>query len=360
MSESEKSTAPIALFVYARPQHTKATVEALAANEMADRSELFVFSDAPRSEKDADAVAEVREYIRGIKGFAAVHVNERSRNFGLADSIVDGVGDLVSRFGNVIVLEDDVLTSPYFLRYMNDALERYRDEERVMQIDAHMFPVLPEGLPDSFFLRISFSWGWATWERAWRHFHRRGREYIDSFTPDDINKFNLDGAFDHWSHLLKNEEGSMKTWAVYWYACIFSRGGLCLYPRRSLAQNIGLDGSGENCGVAQSDLPVLGVKAPAFYPDVFEEHGEAMRRYQRQLRDWGMEARRLNKMREGYSVAWSFLPLDAGISLFSRKESRLGARKVKWCVLGIPVLKRERMPSGRNKYLLMGFIPLPL
>ncbi len=228
--DAGRGAAPIALFVYARLHHTKATVEALAANEMADRSELFIFSDGARSEKDAEAVAEVREYIRGIKEFAAVHVNERECNFGLADSIVDGVSDLVSRFGEVIVLEDDLITSPYFLRYMNDALERYRDEERVMHISGHMFPIPPEGLPDSFFLNAFMSWGWATWERAWRHFHRRSREFTSVFTPDDINRFNLDGAFDHWSHLLRNESGSLKTWAVYWYACVFSRGGLCLHP----------------------------------------------------------------------------------------------------------------------------------
>lgn len=337
-----------------------ATVEALAANEMADRSELFVFSDASKSEMDAESVAEVRGYIRGIKGFAAVHIIEREHNFGLADSIVDGVGSLVFRFGKVIVLEDDIVTSPYFLSYMNAALERYRDEERVMHIGGHMYPVVQEGLPESFFLRLATSWGWATWERAWHHFHRRGREYIDSFTQDDIRKFNFDDANDYWIQLLRNEDGTLKTWAVFWYACVFSRGGLCLHPRRSLVQNIGFDDSGENCGVAKDDLSVFDVQAPASYPDVLEEHEEAMLRYRQQVQNWREEGRRLRKIAERYVTVWSFLPLGAGISLLSRKENRLGNKKVRWCVLGIPVLKRKRLPSARCKYLLFGFIPLPL
>jgi len=283
--------APVVLLTYNRPRHTLETLRALAANNLAAQTPLIVYSDAAKSEANAPQVAEVRKQLNAINGFASVTIHERERNFGLADSIADGVTNTVRDHGRAIVLEDDIVVSPYFLEYMNAALVRYEHEERVMHIAAHMLPILADGLPESFFLRQSSCWGWATWARAWRHFHRRGQEFIQTFTTDDIRRFNLDGAYDYWSQLLSNESGALKTWAVYWYACVFSKGGLCLHPKQSLAQNIGFDGSGENCGVGQDDMPVLEAKAPSLYPDIVEEHSVAMRRYQRQLRGTAPQSR---------------------------------------------------------------------
>jgi hypothetical protein len=285
--------APVVLFVYNRPQHVVETLRALAANTLAADTPLVVYSDAARGEADTHMVDETRRLLKTISGFNSVTINERERNFGLADSITDGVSNVISEYGRAIVLEDDIVTSPHFLEYMNTALTRYEHEERVMHIAAHMLPITSKGLPESFFLRQSSCWGWATWARAWRHFHRQGRKFIDTFTRDDISRFNLDGAYDYWNQLLANENRALKTWAIYWYACVFSRNGLCLHPSQSLVQNIGFDGSGENCGDGKCEEKVFGVKAPTSYPDIFEEHVPAMRRYQRQLRgetpqrNWG-------------------------------------------------------------------------
>ena len=132
--------APIALFVYNRPIHTRRTVEALQKNTQAAESDLCIYSDAPKRPEVAEAVREVRAYIKTITGFSSITIVERERNLGLANSIIDGVTSIVNKHGRIIVLEDDLVVSQYFLEYMNTALERYRDDERVMQISGHMFP----------------------------------------------------------------------------------------------------------------------------------------------------------------------------------------------------------------------------
>jgi GT2 family glycosyltransferase len=259
--------APVILFAYNRPHHTRLTIEALAANKLARNTKLIIFSDAEKNDNEKTAVEEVRRYLKTIRGFATLDIVERRRNLGLADSIISGVTQTVQEHGKVIVLEDDILTSPYFLQYMNDALVKYQHDERVMHIAAYMPPINTRGLPESFFLRQSSCWGWATWDRAWKYFHRNGKDYIRTFSKKDIRRFNLDGCYPYWDQLINNEEGRIKTWAIYWYASVFSRGGLCLHPRESLMQNIGFDGSGQNCIRSDKILCQLADKPVSEFPN---------------------------------------------------------------------------------------------
>ena len=128
------TAAPVALFLYNRPNQARRTVEALQRNGMADQTPLFVFCDGARTAQDAPGVEAVRNFAGSITGFAAVEVIERERNLGLSASIIDGVGDICSRFGRVIVLEDDLVTAPHFLRYMNDGLDLYAADDRVIAV----------------------------------------------------------------------------------------------------------------------------------------------------------------------------------------------------------------------------------
>jgi hypothetical protein len=91
-------------------------------------------------------------------------------------------------------------------------------------------------------------WGWATWSDRWKHYERDPENLIRKFTKDEINRFNLGGAYNFWGQAKANANGSLKTWAIFWYATIFKNRGLCLNPTQSLVQNIGHDGSGTNCG----------------------------------------------------------------------------------------------------------------
>lgn len=261
--------APIALFVYNRPQHARRTVETLRANGYAKNSDLFVFSDAPRDEGAARAVAEVRELMRDIDGFRSVTLVERERNLGLASSIIDGVTRLCEERGRVIVLEDDLLVSPYFLEYMNTALEHYREDERVMQISGHMFPIDVAVETDAVFLPMTTSWGWATWLRAWRHFDPTAKGYGALKHDAKLRRrFDLDGAYDYSGMLERQLRGEVDSWAVRWYLDVFMLGGLTLFPRKTLVANAGFDGSGTHLSRHQPVDNLTGGFKVARYPCV--------------------------------------------------------------------------------------------
>src|SRR5436190_13338282 len=153
--------APIALFAYNRPMHIRRTVESLLANEMAAAADLYIFSDGPRSPRQEPIVAEVRRYAGSVSGFRSVTVVERPTNLGLANSVIDGTTRLIREFGRVIVVEDDLVVSPRFLEYMNRALERYQDDDSVMQVSGYMFPIDVAAETDAFFMPFTTSWGWA-------------------------------------------------------------------------------------------------------------------------------------------------------------------------------------------------------
>ena len=240
--------APIVLFVYKRPWHTKQTVEALQKNELANDSDLFIFSDGPKTERDVEKVKEVRNYIKSIYGFKKITVIEREKNWGLAANIIDGVTTIINEYGKIIVLEDDLVTSPYFLRFMNEALEMYKDEEKVWHISGWNYPIEADGLGDIFFWRVMNCWGWATWVDRWKHYEKNIDEIINEFTKKDIKRFNLDGVENFWGQVIANKKGKINSWAIFWYAVIFKNNGLCLNPTVSFVQNIGLDGSGIHCG----------------------------------------------------------------------------------------------------------------
>lgn len=123
-----QNLAPIALFVYNRPDHTRRTLQYLKQNRLAKQSLLFIFSDAAKDESQKEMVEEVRDIISSVDGFKHVEIVKRRKNLGLANSIIDGVTRLTEEFGNVIVFEDDLISSEHTLKYFNDALKRYEKE----------------------------------------------------------------------------------------------------------------------------------------------------------------------------------------------------------------------------------------
>lgn len=242
------SYAPIVLFVYNRPWHTRQTVEALQKNYLAKQSDLIIFSDAPKTAEAKQSVDEVRDYLKNITGFRSIKIVERHENFGLAKSIITGVTDIVNQYGKVIVLEDDIVTSPYFLNFMNDSLDMYQNDEKVMHISGYNYPIEKTNVPETFFIRPATCWSWATWDRAWKYYKKDSEFYIQIFNQPMIKNFNLNGAYPYFQQIVLNNTGNLNTWAIFWYATIFLKDGLSLHPRDSFAQNIGHDNSGENCG----------------------------------------------------------------------------------------------------------------
>ena len=246
--KQERILAPIVLFVYNRPEHTRQTLEALAENELASQSRLIVYSDGPKNEEDMVGVDQVRNEVEAISGFAEVDMVKRDANVGLAANIIDGVTTVVNRYGRVIVLEDDLVTAPYFLRFMNDALDCYADEPKVGHIQAYDFTSNPN-LPETFLIKWTGSWGWATWARAWKHFNPDGKALLEELRRRHLTRtFDLNGNYRFTRMLRHQVEGKNNSWAIRWNASLFLADVLSLNVGRSLVQNIGFDGSGTHCG----------------------------------------------------------------------------------------------------------------
>ena len=251
--------APIALFTYNRADHTKQAVESLLKNAEAQYSDLFIFSDGPKNEKAVEGVKKNREYLQSLKNdndtltlrytdatitpyFRSVTIIEREKNWGLANSLIAGITEIVNKNGRVIVVEDDLILSPYFLRYMNEALEKYKDEDRVASISAFLNPIDCEA-PETFFLRYFACWGWATWKRGWDILINDDRVLLKRLRWKK-NDFNIGGTGPFYGILYCDKVGLNDSWAVRFYASQFLAGKLQLFPGRTMAIQTGTDGSG--------------------------------------------------------------------------------------------------------------------
>lgn len=264
--------APIALFVYNRPEHTRRTIKFLQQNLLAEESRLYIFSDAAKNPNNQSLVAEVREIIHSVEGFKHVELIERKSNLGLANSIIDGVSRLVKDYGKVIVFEDDLISSMYTLQYFNDALIRYQDEEKVMHIGAYMYPLKEENLPETFFYRAATSWGWATWDRAWKNFEPDIDLIISRFDQEKKHRFTIDGTMNFWKQIQEFKSGKNNSWAIRWYASIFLKGGLTLNPSKSLINNIGHDGTGIHSGMNDIYHVIINPQPIQSFPEKIEEN----------------------------------------------------------------------------------------
>lgn len=244
--------APIVLTVYNRPWHTEKTLRALKANDLADQSILYIYSDGPKplaSPVDIEKIENVRQIAKSEKWCKEVHVIESSSNMGLVNSFVKGVTEIVNRYGKVIVLEDDQITSKGFLKYVNEALELYKNDQQVMHISAYMYPAKFKCKETTFFLNIQSCPGWGTWKRAWDHYNHDAADHLKYFSQSKKlkKKFDIEGHAYFFAQLQKNVETTNFSFAVRWYASCLRSGGLSLFPAKSLVKNIGMDGTGVHC-----------------------------------------------------------------------------------------------------------------
>lgn len=241
---TESKFAPIALFTYCRPWHTQKTVEALLANHESSETDLYIFSDAPKNEKAIEGVLNTRKYIHTITGFKNVHIIEREKNWGLANSLIDGISKIVNEYGKVIVVEDDIVASPFFLQYMNEGLELYKNDNKVASIHAYVYPTQKK-LPETFFIQGADCWGWATWKRAWDIFNSNTQELLDEIVQKKLQrKFDFDYTYPYVDMLKNQINGKVNSWAIRWYASAFLKDMYTLYPGQAMAKQIGMDGVG--------------------------------------------------------------------------------------------------------------------
>lgn len=242
----KNNLAPICLFTYNRFHHTKQTINALQKNKLAQESKLFIFSDGPKNKQESQKVRVVKDYLKTIQGFKTIKIIERQKKYGLAKSIISGVTEIINQYGKIIVLEDDMITSHYFLEFMNNALNLYNNEKKVISIHGYIYPI--KNLPETFFLKGADCWGWATWKRGWDLFEQDGQKLLTELENKKLEKaFDFNGAYDY-TKMLKNQiKGKNDSWAIRWYASAFLHNKLTLYPGKSLIKNIGLDNSGTHC-----------------------------------------------------------------------------------------------------------------
>ena len=245
---------PIALFVYNRPWHTRQTVEALQRCKLAAESDLYIFADGPKADAKGEQktkISEVRNYIHNIDGFHSVTIEESESNMGLANSVISGVTKVIKKNGRAIVVEDDIVAHPFFLRFMNEALDTYQKNQKIFAISATMERFLmPPNYGKDIFLTYRFgSWGWATWADRWNTVDWNINNYpiIKRSTKKQIKHFCKGGA-DLWPMLQAQAYNIIDSWAIRMGYNMSLQNKLCLRPTYSLVSNIGMDGSGIHCG----------------------------------------------------------------------------------------------------------------
>lgn len=235
---------PIALFAFNRPQCLQATLKALAANTLAWQSMLTIFCDGPRDVEEQKKTDAVRDIARQATGFASVTLVEREQNQGLAASIITGVSAMLEKYGQVIVVEDDLRTSPHFLSFMNDGLQLYKDDTEVASICGWSCPGSENLQEKYFFLRGADCLGWATWSRAWAHFNADARFLYEEILRKNLQSaFNYDSLYNFTEMLKATADGSLDSWAIRWYASAFLKEMLTLYPSTSFVFHDGAQGT---------------------------------------------------------------------------------------------------------------------
>lgn len=294
----ESTLAPIVLFTFKRLDTLVQTIEALQQNSLASESDLIIFSDAARNEKDEAAVDEVRQYIHSISGFKSIVINEATQNKGLANSIIGGVTEVLEKYDRVIVLEDDLVTSANFLEFMNSSLEFYKNKNKVMSICGFSFPYKSKIEDDVYFLNRFWPWGWATWDDRWENADWEVRDY-EQFSQDKKQQKQFASLGSDVNAMLEKQmNGKLDSWAIRWTYHIFKNNGLVLFPNKSKISNEGFDEFATNT-VGLKDRYITNIDIESQIDFKFLNEIRMNNSIQDEfLKKFGLKARLINKIRE--------------------------------------------------------------
>jgi hypothetical protein len=249
--------APIVIFAYNRPHYLRETLNSLYLNEESKYSTLFIFCDGPKlncTPKELEDVLESRKVAKEKKWCKEVFVIESNVNNGLAKAIISGVNYILDKYESIIVMEDDLVVSKYFLAYMNQGLKKFFDNEKVVSIVGYNYPVdFPFSTNETIFINNSDCLGWATWKRGWALFEEDAKKLIEKIKEQNsIKKFNFDGNYNYFKMLQLVAEKKVNSWAIRWYASTFIHEKLTVFPKKSLVKHIGNQGT--NIKVDNSDF----------------------------------------------------------------------------------------------------------
>lgn len=246
--------APIVLFVYNRPQHTSQTIQALIKNELSKDSILIIFSDGPKkdaTQEDLDNITEVRKIVNNITGFKKIIIHESNVNIGLDTSEINSVTTVLNKYGKIIVVEDDIVTHPSFLRFMNDCLNKYYKQDNIFMVTGfnHNIKVPRYYHKDVYIVHRGSPWGWGTWQNRWEKADWTMKGYEDIINNRrKVREFTRAGV-DMLPLLINQMKEEIPAWDIRWDYCLYSNNAYCLRPIKSLVYNIGLDGTGAHNGI---------------------------------------------------------------------------------------------------------------
>ena len=240
---------PIVIFTYNRLDHLDTLINSLEQNELFKKSKILVFSDGPKKEIDIEKIEKIRIYLKKKLISNNSEIVERPNNFGLSKNVITGINQTFNDYDQAIILEDDLEVSPFFLNYMNDALNLYASSEDVASISGYMYPINSKNFSnDYFFLKLVESWGWGTWRRAWNNFETDSVKLKNEIDERKlVDEFNFSSGISYYKMLNDNINGANDSWAIRWYASTFLKNMNTLFPSKSFVKNIGIDNSGENC-----------------------------------------------------------------------------------------------------------------
>lgn len=241
--------APIMLTVFNRATHTKEVLKALSENELASESEIYIYSDGPRKPQDEEKIKEVREVIQATKGFRKVSIIEAEKNKGLANSVIQGVTDVVNKHGKVIVLEDDLITSKYFLRIMNQMLDYYVSNPKVGCVTAYTLSERQMHRPEDYREDVFFnvrpaSTGWGTWKDRWDKVDWQVFDFKKFLTNKQKQKDFNKGGKDLTNMLIAQMNGKINSWAIRWTYHLYKHDLVSVQTVQSYIDNMGYDSSG--------------------------------------------------------------------------------------------------------------------
>ncbi len=314
---------PIILFTYNRPNHTDRLLSSLANCSRLDECELHIYCDGPKTPEHSSGVEASRSVVRRWASLFHARVIERDENLGLARSVVAGVTEACDRFGRVIVLEDDLELNPNFLNYMLQGLDHYQDDSRVYQISGYMFPITYVPKTTVLLLPLTTTWGWATWSRAWQSFDWNvpgAAEYLADHTHS--RQFDLDGTYPFTQMFRDRLSGKIDSWGIIWWYTVFRAQGVVLYPKQSLVQNNGFDGSGRHGDATGLFYVSVDTQQDDFsgsisFPVNLKVDKKAMSAIKLYMRGLGIQGAQSSRL---YSIRTLLAPIRDRVSRWIRQE----------------------------------------
>ena len=248
---------PIALFTYERLDILKKTVNYLKKNTISSKTDLYIFSDGPKDKLNSKNIKKVRLYLERITGFQSKTIIKRKINIGLERNLIKGLEYIFKNHERVIVLEDDIATSKYFLQYLNDALNEYQHAKSVCQVSGYSFlekDSIKYDLDDLYFIKGADCLAWGTWKNRWALFTNDALSLSSEIRNKKlVGQFNRNNNYNFFKMLLDKSRNNNNSWAICWYAKNFLENKYTLYPLNSLASHLGNDINATNYIPSKND-----------------------------------------------------------------------------------------------------------